>query len=213
MKNIARRAVRAIVLAATAVMLMSTVPAAAQDGPAFGDKGAATLNDLTVEEVTTMQAPAPVYTVLVPRTTDPWWTGNYDVSRCADLSNGSSANNAPVILWNCAGTNNQQWAEVVVVDPGYSGVSYMFVNRRTGKCMDLAGSSTANGARVIQYNCHNGWNQQWEAVDTGDYLYQFRNRRTGKCLDVANGSTANGSALVQWDCHGGANQRWTSYFV
>ncbi|AOS65670.1 RICIN domain-containing protein [Actinoalloteichus hymeniacidonis] len=214
MKNIAQRAVRALVAAAATVLLISSVPAAAQDGAVADDRTPVSRGETAdTGDMAVLAAPGPEWVTMYPKHTDSLWTGNQNVDRCADVADNSQANGARVILWDCAFSNNQQWAGILTVDPTRGDLSYMFANRRTGKCMDVADNSMADGARVIQYNCHNGWNQQWEAIEVGDFLYQYKNRRTGKCLDVADSSTANGSALVQWTCHSGANQQWTSYIA
>ncbi|MFD4542974.1 lectin [Streptomyces bauhiniae] len=72
-----------------------------------------------------------------------------------------------------------------------------------GKCLDVAGASSANGTAVQLYDCNGTAAQQW-TVDTDGTV-----RALGKCLDVTGSSTANGTRLQLWDCSGGANQKWT----
>ncbi|MFD8677073.1 lectin [Streptomyces seoulensis] len=72
-----------------------------------------------------------------------------------------------------------------------------------GKCLDVAGASSANGTAVQLYDCNGTAAQQW-TVDTDGTV-----RALGKCLDVTGSSTANGARLQLWDCTGGANQKWT----
>ncbi|MFG3133198.1 ThuA domain-containing protein [Streptomyces tendae] len=71
-----------------------------------------------------------------------------------------------------------------------------------GKCVDVNGQSSTNGAKVQLWGCNNGDNQKWTA--TGATL-----RSMGKCLDVDAWGTANGTKVQLWDCHGGANQDWS----
>ncbi|MFD0272033.1 RICIN domain-containing protein [Streptomyces sp. NPDC127106] len=78
-----------------------------------------------------------------------------------------------------------------------------FVNQHSGKCLEVADWSTANGAPVRQWACTEGNNQKWDYVN-GFYV----NRNSGKCLEVADWSTAPGAAIRQWDCLGGNNQKW-----
>jgi glucosylceramidase len=73
-----------------------------------------------------------------------------------------------------------------------------------GKCVDVAGANSANGAAVQLYTCNGSAAQQW-TVGTDGTL-----RALGKCLDVTNAGTANGSRTQIWDCAGGTNQRWTA---
>ncbi|WP_367129395.1 ThuA domain-containing protein [Saccharothrix sp. HUAS TT1] len=71
----------------------------------------------------------------------------------------------------------------------------------SGKCVDVAGGSAADGAKVQLWTCNSGANQRWTA--DGSTL-----RSLGKCLDVA--GTANGSAVRLWTCTGGGAQNWTA---
>ncbi|MFF9808358.1 RICIN domain-containing protein [Streptomyces coeruleorubidus] len=63
-------------------------------------------------------------------------------------------------------------------------------------------------ARVQQYRCGTGTNQQWLLQDQGNGYHRLVARHSGKCLDVENGSTANGARLIQWNCGTGANQQF-----
>ncbi|WP_267088247.1 RICIN domain-containing protein [Streptomyces sp. NBC_00249] len=90
---------------------------------------------------------------------------------------------------------------------GDLGTWQMLQNYKSGKCLEVADWSTANGAAVRQWDCHAGGNQLW-AASFGSAGALVSNRHSGKCLEVADWSTANGAAIRQWDCHGGANQRW-----
>jgi hypothetical protein len=82
------------------------------------------------------------------------------------------------------------------------------VGRVSGKCVDVVSGSTADGAEVIQYDCHGGLNQQWRLQDAGGGYVQIISQASGKCLDIASASTANNARAVQWTCNGGANQQW-----
>ncbi|MFI6456634.1 ricin-type beta-trefoil lectin domain protein [Streptosporangium amethystogenes] len=72
-----------------------------------------------------------------------------------------------------------------------------------GKCVDVAGGSSADGAAVQLYTCNGTTAQQWTRPGDGTL------RALGKCLDVVDNGTANGSRLQLWTCFGGPNQQWT----
>lgn len=76
--------------------------------------------------------------------------------------------------------------------------SYRIVNRQSGKCLDVAGGSTADGANVLQWACHNGNNQSWRIEDLGDDTNRLVNVHSGKVLDVNNCGTGDGVNLQQW---------------
>lgn len=80
--------------------------------------------------------------------------------------------------------------------------------KHSGKCLDVSGASSNNGAPIIQWDCNGGQNQQWRLVPVGSY-YRIVARHSGKCLDVTGASRVNGAQVIQWDCHGGDNQLWS----
>ena len=71
----------------------------------------------------------------------------------------------------------------------------------SGRCLDVNQASTANGAQMLIWDCHNNPNQQF--TQNGQTLQVM-----GKCLD-APANAAGGIRVQIWDCNGGANQRWT----
>ncbi|MGS2647352.1 ricin-type beta-trefoil lectin domain protein [Streptosporangium sp. G12] len=83
-------------------------------------------------------------------------------------------------------------------DPGGGAITGL-----AGKCMDVAGASSADGTAVQLYSCNGTAAQQWTRPGDGTL------RVLGKCLDVVDNGTANGSRLQLWSCFGGPNQRWT----
>jgi poly(3-hydroxybutyrate) depolymerase len=85
--------------------------------------------------------------------------------------------------------------------PPPPGGEFRLRSESSGRCLDVANASTANGAQLQIWDCHSNANQRF--AQNGQTL-----RVTGKCLDVPN--NAGGGTRVQiWDCHGGANQQWT----
>jgi hypothetical protein len=137
--------------------------------------------------------------------------------KCVDVTGASIANGVPVQQWNCVGAAqfNQQWALVQVGNPDVGGgqQDYEIVSRQSGKCLDVAGASMADGAAVQQWEClgSNQQNQRVRLRNTGTPGYhRLIFRHSGKCLDVTDVSTANGARLQQWTCVGGqTNQGFT----
>ncbi|WP_326821578.1 RICIN domain-containing protein [Streptosporangium sp. NBC_01756] len=84
------------------------------------------------------------------------------------------------------------------------------VARHSGKCLDVAGVSTADGANVQQWTClPNQRNQEWNLVATDSGYYTLRAVHSGKCLDVAGVGTADGANVQQWTCLSNQrNQEW-----
>ena len=73
-----------------------------------------------------------------------------------------------------------------------------------GKCIDVAGGSSANGTAVQLYDCNGGAAQQWTVGNADDSI-----RALGKCLDVAAASTTNGAKIQLYDCNATGAQKWT----
>jgi chitinase len=72
-----------------------------------------------------------------------------------------------------------------------------------GKCVDVAGASTANGTSVELYTCNGTNAQSW--THSGNTFQAL-----GKCLDVAAAGTANGTKVQLYDCNGTGAQQWTA---
>jgi endoglucanase len=80
-------------------------------------------------------------------------------------------------------------------DVFYTGAFYRFLNQNSGQALDVNGSSTADGAGIIQWPQNGGNNQQWVITDNGGGYYKITNRNSGKALDVDMSSTTAGAAL------------------
>jgi hypothetical protein len=79
------------------------------------------------------------------------------------------------------------------------------VNPVSGRCLDIAGESQADGALAGLWECTGQLNQQVVLTTAGELKLYGQS----KCLDVLNQQTAPGARVGIWGCNGGANQRWT----
>ncbi|MGW3349478.1 RICIN domain-containing protein [Nonomuraea rubra] len=124
--------------------------------------------------------------------------------KCADVRNGSTANLAPIIQYDCNGGTNQQWRIQSI-----SGGHVQIIARNSAKCLDVNGVSTADGAALQQYGCGTGTNQQWTLQDAGGGYVRLVARHSGKCADLPSSSTANDVQFKQYPCNNGENQHFT----
>ncbi|MFI5608526.1 ricin-type beta-trefoil lectin domain protein [Amycolatopsis sp. NPDC051903] len=115
--------------------------------------------------------------------------------KCLDVAGANTANGTAVDLYDCNGTNAQQWT-----------VSGDGTIRALGKCLDVTAASTADGAKVQLYDCNGTGAQQWVANSAHDIV----NTAANKCLDVTGNTSANGTRTQIWTCTGAANQKWTA---
>jgi glucose/arabinose dehydrogenase len=72
-----------------------------------------------------------------------------------------------------------------------------------GKCVDVSGSSSADGTKIQLWTCNSTTAQRWTLPGDGSV------RALGKCLDIRNGGTVNGTLTQLWTCNGTGAQRWT----
>ncbi|MEV6008860.1 RICIN domain-containing protein [Streptomyces sp. NPDC051976] len=86
---------------------------------------------------------------------------------------------------------------------------HTLTNAGSSMRMDASGSSTSNGAPVIQWPSNGGANQKWTLAKVADNIYTLINTNSGLCLDVPNQWTDSGVHLQQWTCNGGTNQQWS----
>jgi GH43 family beta-xylosidase len=141
--------------------------------------------------------------------TSPDGTENWIVYHANDAVGDGCDNNrttrAQRFTWNTDGTPN--FGTPVRLGTTLDGpagetattpTAYRIVNRATGKCLEVAGGSTADGANIQQWTCNDGNNQRWRLEDLADDTSRIVNAATGKPADVASCSTADGADIRQW---------------
>ncbi len=75
------------------------------------------------------------------------------------------------------------------------------ITAASGKCVDVNGGSSADGAKVQLWTCNSGANQRWSV--NGSTL-----RALDKCMEAS--GTGNAAAVRLWTCNGGGGQNWTA---
>ena len=127
-----------------------------------------------------------------------------------DLSGGNTANGAAIRLYTPNGTASQLFvvsSSDVNIATGVSMIITSVANKKL--VTDVAGASTANGARVQLYSSNNTNAQKYRFESIGNGTYKIVNINSGKVLDVAGGFTANGAALQQYTSNNTVAQQWT----
>ncbi|MEU3505476.1 ricin-type beta-trefoil lectin domain protein, partial [Streptomyces hundungensis] len=87
------------------------------------------------------------------------------------------------------------------------------VHAAQGKCLDVEGGSTANGAAVQLWTCNGSSAQNWQLTFDGSH-YQLRNSSgpginlLAKCLDVAGGKTDDRTKIQVYTCNSTPAQQW-----
>lgn len=86
--------------------------------------------------------------------------------------------------------------------------TYYITNKGSGKVLEVADSSLADGAKIQQWAYSNGANQQFSVTLQTDGSYKIVANHSKKVLDVPNSSTSNSVQLQQWNDNGTNAQRW-----
>ncbi|MGW0886180.1 glycosyl hydrolase family 95 catalytic domain-containing protein [Streptomyces sp. NPDC002671] len=161
---------------------------------------------------------------LLPATPSAWGTGSI---RGLGLRGGftldmdwSGGNVTSATLHSTGGTSTRvkfgTWSQAVTMAAGGSvtltpptrATTFVLVNRRSGKAIDVPGSSTTAGTGLIQYTQHGNANQRWKLTDLGCRVYTLANVNSALLADVSGGGTADDTPIVQWTNAGGSNQQW-----
>ncbi|WP_084645944.1 RICIN domain-containing protein [Marinimicrobium agarilyticum] len=86
--------------------------------------------------------------------------------------------------------------------------TYTITSRFSGKVIDVAGSSTDDGANIQLYSDWGGDNQKWNVTNLGNGYYSIRAVHSGKSMDVFEWCEEPGCEIRQWEYLGGNNQQW-----
>ncbi|MBW8760544.1 MAG: RICIN domain-containing protein, partial [Burkholderiales bacterium] len=87
--------------------------------------------------------------------------------------------------------------------------TYTITSAFSGKCVDIASASTANGAQVQQYQCNGTGAQTFKVTNLGAGWYRLVNTHSGKAIDIASASTADGAKVQQYTDNGTGAQRFS----
>ncbi|WP_020555945.1 RICIN domain-containing protein [Embleya scabrispora] len=85
---------------------------------------------------------------------------------------------------------------------------YTLTNANSGKCLEIRGDSTGDGAAASQWTCNGSATQNWYLSLSPGASTRIVNANSGKCLEIRGDSTQDGAAANQWTCNGSATQNW-----
>ena len=122
-----------------------------------------------------------------------------------DVSGVSKDAGANVHGWMSSGGENQLWYIKSI-----GGGLYTVRALHSGRYINVAGSGTANGTNLHQWN--NGTpsgDEKWRITNNGDGTYTFIAAVNGLALDLADGKAANGQNVQCWTSNGTGAQKWS----
>jgi sucrose-6-phosphate hydrolase SacC (GH32 family) len=113
-------------------------------------------------------------------------------------------NGSAVQQQNYAGASSQHWR---IQNLGAS--FFRITNIESGKVIDINGASRDAGAKAIQYNWNDAYNQKWQIIDCGDGYHRFVSVNTlGKALQISGASDAAGANAELGVFNYSNNQLW-----
>jgi glucosylceramidase len=185
-------------------------------GKALDDTGGSTSNGTIMQQ----------YTLTSGDTNQEWQftsagSGFYTITNRAsgkalDLTSAGLTDGTYIQQWSASsGDLNQEFQLVgtpraaAVATPA-AGSTYRIVNKTSGKPLDVAGASTANGAGIVGSADNAALDQEWTLADAGSGYYNLINVNSGAAIDDTGGSTSDGTAMQQWSITGtgNSNQQW-----
>jgi Ricin-type beta-trefoil lectin domain-like len=106
------------------------------------------------------------------------------------------------------GWSGQKWM-LDAVSPLNSGSRYSITARHSGKALDVAGSSVANGMYIYQWTVvPSSPFQKWMASTQGGAQLALTNVASQKVLEVGGYATGDGGGVQQWQWAGHSWQKW-----
>ncbi|OLF11995.1 hypothetical protein BLA60_08140 [Actinophytocola xinjiangensis] len=91
---------------------------------------------------------------------------------------------------------------------GAPGVRCRIQNRNSGKVLAIDGMSTANGARIVQFDDNGTADHRWRLVDCGNGRVKVASAHSGRVLAVDGASPVNSAPVVQFDDDGATDHVW-----
>ncbi len=85
---------------------------------------------------------------------------------------------------------------------------YVIHSVTTGKCMNVAASSKADGAKVQEWDCNGTNAQKFHIAPTSGGYFKIINVNSNKGFDITGASTASSALLQQWSYGGGTHQQF-----
>ncbi|MFE9450136.1 RICIN domain-containing protein [Streptomyces sp. NPDC006739] len=126
-----------------------------------------------------------------------------------EIPNASTAAGTTADQWDTTGCACQRWTLAQTALPPLGTGQYVFVNKNSGKYLDIPGASTATGTAADQWrdsacNC-----QLFTFQSAGNGAWTIKNVNSDLNLDIRGSSSTAGAAVVQNTASGADSQKWT----
>ena len=123
--------------------------------------------------------------------------------KIAGVSNGSEADNAPIVQETDTDLPAQKWLFQHVGEG-----LYRISAQHSFKALSYTEMRSTQGANVTHESWKGAQDQTWYVFATNGGYYQVVNAYNGLFLDVFNGGLEEGANLILWEENDGQNQEW-----
>ncbi len=89
---------------------------------------------------------------------------------------------------------------------------YKIKINQTGKYLAVENVSTANGAKLVQWDYFDQANHQFKIIKNATGYYEIIALHSNKHISMAGGGKADGTQIFQWDCNGDDYCKWTIFY-
>ncbi|WP_436521516.1 ricin-type beta-trefoil lectin domain protein [Actinoplanes sp. HUAS TT8] len=113
----------------------------------------------------------------------------YGNGQCLSVKDNNSANNAGIVLDDCAGTANQNFTWT-------AGRQLQVTTGGAVKCVDAIGSGLEIGKSIVTFSCNGAASQIWDVRPDG----QIVGDAGGFCLDSQGAGNVTDAQLLTWTC-------------
>ena len=135
--------------------------------------------------------------------------------KCLDVTDISTSDGANIQQYDCTDVAGQKFTfePAGVGDsadyfepPGGGGGMYYIKAMHSGKCLDVTGAATGNGANIQQYQCLDVPQQKWRLAEATDKIVKIVSKKSSKVMEVANSSLSLDANIQQWTYDGYINK-------
>ncbi|MFI1994487.1 ThuA domain-containing protein [Actinoplanes sp. NPDC020271] len=118
-------------------------------GKCVDARSAGTVNGTAIQQYTCNGSTAQQYQLATTNNGYVRINNRGNATQALDVTDVSTADNAKIQTWTYGGGTNQQW-QPVDEGNGY----YHYLNRNSGKCLDVPAAGTADSVQLVQYTCN-----------------------------------------------------------
>ena len=128
---------------------------------------------------------------------------NNTTGNCLDVTNNPKKGTI-LQSWKCNKSSDNQRFDIIKKNRRGERI---IKSVKGNMCLDVAGKSTKDGAKIILWSCNGGANQSWNIINLKNNWFHLHSKHSRKYLDLGGGNRKNGAKYNQWACRKGNNNQ------